>query len=100
MSDVYMKTSWDVSWGLISQCVTTFSGEMISEKDRCKECRGKKVVNETKILEVHVDKGMRNEQKIPFRGEGDQLVSVFFMIFLFLCIILVQLNSDLVWVVL
>lgn len=48
---------------------------MINEKDRCKECKGKKVNSETKILEVHVDKGMQNEQKIPFRGEGDQLVS-------------------------
>lgn len=28
--------------------------------------------NETKILEVHVDKGMRENQKILFRGEGDQ----------------------------
>ncbi|XP_025115187.1 dnaJ homolog subfamily A member 2-like [Pomacea canaliculata] len=48
-------------------------GETINEKDRCKECKGKKTVSETKILEVHVDKGMTNEQKIPFRGEGDQL---------------------------
>ena len=49
---------------------------MISEKDRCKVCRGKKVNQESKILEVHVDKGMINEQKIPFRGEGDQSVSM------------------------
>ncbi|CAL1528068.1 unnamed protein product [Lymnaea stagnalis] len=47
-------------------------GEVIREKDRCAECKGKKVCNETKILEVHVDKGMRDGQKIPFRGEGDQ----------------------------
>ncbi|XP_013389051.1 dnaJ homolog subfamily A member 2 isoform X2 [Lingula anatina] len=47
-------------------------GEMINEKDRCKECKGKKVSQETKILEVHVDKGMKDGQKIPFRGEGDQ----------------------------
>ncbi|XP_067007681.1 dnaJ homolog subfamily A member 2 [Anabrus simplex] len=47
-------------------------GEVINEKDRCSVCRGKKVVNETKILEVHVDKGMRENQKIYFRGEGDQ----------------------------
>ncbi|GFN92322.1 Dnaj subfamily a member, partial [Plakobranchus ocellatus] len=47
-------------------------GEVIREKDRCQECKGKKVCNETKILEVHVDKGMRDGQKIPFRGEGDQ----------------------------
>ena len=53
----------------------TFLGEMIREKDRCPECRGKKVAKESKILQVHVDKGMRDGQKITFRGEGDQAVS-------------------------
>ncbi|KAL4234604.1 DnaJ subfamily A member 2 [Mactra antiquata] len=48
-------------------------GESINDKDKCKECKGKKVNSETKILEVHVDKGMKDGQKIPFRGEGDQL---------------------------
>ncbi|XP_050307409.1 dnaJ homolog subfamily A member 2-like [Anthonomus grandis grandis] len=48
------------------------SGEFIKEKDRCGTCKGKKVCNETKILEVHVDKGMKHQQKIVFRGEGDQ----------------------------
>ncbi|XP_038220589.1 dnaJ homolog subfamily A member 2-like [Zerene cesonia] len=47
-------------------------GETISEKDKCPKCKGKKVLNETKILEVHVEKGMRENQKITFRGEGDQ----------------------------
>ncbi|ORX54377.1 ATPase GET3 [Hesseltinella vesiculosa] len=47
-------------------------GEIIDEKDRCKECHGKKIVNERKILEVHIDKGMRDGQKITFAGEGDQ----------------------------
>nr|CAI5864122.1 unnamed protein product [Callosobruchus analis] len=47
-------------------------GEIIKEKDRCQTCNGKKVCNETKILEVHVDKGMKENQKILFRGEGDQ----------------------------
>jgi len=28
------------------------SGEMINEKDKCKNCDGKKVVKEKKILEV------------------------------------------------
>ncbi|XP_023016429.1 dnaJ homolog subfamily A member 2 [Leptinotarsa decemlineata] len=46
--------------------------EVIKEKDRCTTCKGKKVCNETKILEVHVDKGMKENQKIFFRGEGDQ----------------------------
>lgn len=47
-------------------------GEVISEKDRCRECQGKKVTQESKILEVHVEKGMSHNQKIQFRGEGDQ----------------------------
>ena len=49
---------------------------MINERDRCKACKGKKVQNETKILEVHVDKGMKDTQKIYFRGEGDQQVQL------------------------
>lgn len=47
-------------------------GESISEKDKCKNCKGKKVIKESKILEVNVDPGMKEGQKIPFRGEGDQ----------------------------
>lgn len=47
-------------------------GETINEKDKCQKCKGKKVLNESKILEVHVEKGMRENQKIFFRGEGDQ----------------------------
>ncbi|KXJ20269.1 DnaJ-like subfamily A member 1 [Exaiptasia diaphana] len=42
------------------------------EKDRCKTCQGKKVVRERKILEVHIDRGMRDGQRITFHGEGDQ----------------------------
>ncbi|XP_061397589.1 dnaJ homolog subfamily A member 4 [Musca vetustissima] len=47
------------------------SGEMISEKDRCKQCNGRKTVRERKVLEVHIEKGMRDGQKIVFSGEGD-----------------------------
>jgi len=47
-------------------------GEIIDEKDRCKDCQGRKINNERKILEVHIDKGMRDGQKITFNGEGDQ----------------------------
>ena len=47
---------------------------------RCPSCKGTgkkvgkgvKVVKERKILEVHVDKGMRHGQKITFRGEADE----------------------------
>ncbi|KAG5513522.1 hypothetical protein PMAC_000954 [Pneumocystis sp. 'macacae'] len=47
-------------------------GEHIRDKDRCKECKGKKTVSERKLLSVHVDKGMKEGQKIVFSGEGDQ----------------------------
>lgn len=52
------------------KCMGT--GEMISEKDRCKQCAGRKTVRERKVLEVHIEKGMRDGQKIIFTGEGDQ----------------------------
>lgn len=48
------------------------TGEIIDEKGRCTDCHGKKVKVEKKILEVHIDKGMREGQKITFSGEGDQ----------------------------
>lgn len=47
-------------------------GEKINAKDMCKTCNGKKIVHERKILEVHIDKGMEDGQKITFTGEGDQ----------------------------
>jgi len=47
-------------------------GERIPAKDRCKVCVGRKVVKTAKILEVHIDKGMSEGQKVVFHGEGDQ----------------------------
>lgn len=47
-------------------------GERINPRDRCKQCSGKKVVRTKKILEVHIDKGMTDDQRITFSGEGDQ----------------------------
>ncbi|XP_077567370.1 dnaJ homolog subfamily A member 4 [Stigmatopora nigra] len=47
-------------------------GEFFSSKDRCKVCNGNKVERKKKVLEVHIDKGMRHDQKITFHGEGDQ----------------------------
>ncbi|ELR24754.1 Hsp40, putative [Acanthamoeba castellanii str. Neff] len=48
-------------------------GEIIKAADRCGKCKGEKVVEESKMIEVHVDKGMRHNQKITFSGEGNQL---------------------------
>eukprot|EP00045_Choanoeca_perplexa_P003311 m.29789 g.29789 ORF g.29789 m.29789 type:complete len:406 (-) comp11976_c0_seq1:45-1262(-) len=48
------------------------TGEIWAKKDICAKCNGKKLSQERKILDVHIDKGMRNDQKVYFRGEGDQ----------------------------
>lgn len=63
--------------GMIQQMQTVCNdcggkGEMIKEEDKCKECKGKKVVKEKKILNVYIDKGMRHGQKIVFSGESDE----------------------------
>ena len=47
-------------------------GKRISPKDRCKSCNGRKIVQKKKIQDVHIDKGMKDGQKITFHGEGDQ----------------------------
>ena len=47
-------------------------GEIINHKDRCKACSGKKTIQEKKMLEVHIDKGMKGGQHITFTGESDQ----------------------------
>ncbi|XP_065913503.1 dnaJ homolog subfamily A member 2-like isoform X2 [Dysidea avara] len=51
-------------------------GEVCKEKDRCKTCKGQKFVDEEKKLEVPIDKGMKNEQKIPFRNQADQMLDM------------------------
>ena len=51
-------------------------GEVINANDRCKECKGRKVVQDKKVLEVHIDKGMADGQKVVFSGEGDQIPGV------------------------
>jgi len=48
------------------------TGEIINARDRCTNCKGKKVLPEKKIIEVHIDKGMKGGQTITFRGESDQ----------------------------
>jgi DnaJ family protein A protein 2 len=51
-------------------------GEIIRDRDRCKQCNGKKTIIERKVLHVHVDRGVKSGHKIEFRGEGDQLPGV------------------------
>jgi DnaJ family protein A protein 2 len=46
--------------------------KIINERDKCKSCKGKKVFKDRKVLEVNVEKGMKNGQKIRFAGEADE----------------------------
>ncbi|KAH8272742.1 hypothetical protein KR026_007456 [Drosophila bipectinata] len=48
------------------------TGEIISAKGRCKNCQGRKTVRERKVVEIKIEKGMRDGHKIVFKGEGDQ----------------------------
>lgn len=47
-------------------------GERINPKDRCKTCQGRKVNRDRKVLEVNVDPGRSDGDRITFHGEGDQ----------------------------
>jgi DnaJ family protein A protein 2 len=48
------------------------SCKMMDERDKCKSCKGKKVNKDRKVLDVAVEKGMVNGQKIRFSGEADE----------------------------
>lgn len=48
------------------------SGDICDPKDRCQDCKGKKTQSERKILQVNIDPGMKDGQRIVFAGEGDQ----------------------------
>eukprot|EP00163_Fabomonas_tropica_P020209 TRINITY_DN355_c0_g1_i2.p1 TRINITY_DN355_c0_g1~~TRINITY_DN355_c0_g1_i2.p1 ORF type:complete len:413 (-),score=130.28 TRINITY_DN355_c0_g1_i2:410-1648(-) len=47
-------------------------GEVIDEKDKCKACKGRKVVTDKQVIEVNVDKGMQHGQKIVLYGMADE----------------------------
>mmetsp|Transcript_5239 Transcript_5239/g.10694 ORF Transcript_5239/g.10694 Transcript_5239/m.10694 type:complete len:432 (-) Transcript_5239:631-1926(-) len=53
-----------------SACEQT--GEVIPVAYRCKTCKAAKVVKERKVLEVFIEKGMKDGQKLSFVGEADQ----------------------------
>lgn len=51
---------------------------MVTQMQRaCNECEGQgkiaKTKSERKVLEVHIDKGMRNNERISFKGMADEV---------------------------
>lgn len=51
-------------------------GEIVRDKDKCKQCGGKKTTVERKVLHVHIDRGVESGKKLVFAGEGDQIPGV------------------------
>jgi DnaJ family protein A protein 2 len=51
-------------------------GMRVRPSDLCGKCQGKKTIKEKKILEVHIEKGMKKGDHIRFNGEGDQIPGV------------------------
>lgn len=48
------------------------AGERLPANDRCKECSGKKIIKDRNVVQIHVDKGMQDGERIVLHGEGDQ----------------------------
>uniref|UniRef100_A0A6N2L8Z2 J domain-containing protein n=1 Tax=Salix viminalis TaxID=40686 RepID=A0A6N2L8Z2_SALVM len=65
---IFRKGSKSGAFGKCRGC----QGELISEKDKCPHCRGNKVTQEKRVLEVHVERGMQHGQKIVFEGQADE----------------------------
>jgi DnaJ family protein A protein 2 len=47
-------------------------GKTVSEKDKCKTCKGQKVIEQKKTLEIALEPGVPNEHDYILYGEGDE----------------------------
>jgi len=47
-------------------------GEVIPDSDKCEKCNGMKVVRDSKIITVEIQRGMKWNEAISFYGESDQ----------------------------
>lgn len=55
------------------QCDTCHGlGEIINEKDKCLNCKGKKVVQEEKIIEINIKPGTKNNTQYRYPNESDE----------------------------
>ncbi|OJD30482.1 uncharacterized protein BKCO1_6000040 [Diplodia corticola] len=63
--------------GMLSQVTTqcancSGSGKVFKDKEKCKKCKGKRVVEKRKILELYIPRGAREGERIVLAGEADQ----------------------------
>jgi len=49
------------------------TGENVPEKDKCKGCHGEKVVEDSKVIKVEIDRGSKEGKRVTFKGESDEL---------------------------
>jgi len=47
-------------------------GDTVSEADKCTKCTGDRVVQDSKIITVEIQKGMKWNEAVSFYGEADQ----------------------------
>lgn len=66
-------------------------GKSIDVNDRCKVCHGEKVVQEKKIIEVYIEKGIRDKEKIVFNGLGDEAPGIYIILFFLILMMLLWL---------
>jgi DnaJ homolog subfamily A member 2 len=48
------------------------AGKVYKDKDKCKRCKGARVVETRKLLELYIPRGSREGDKIVLQGEADQ----------------------------
>jgi DnaJ family protein A protein 2 len=49
------------------------SGQVFKDKEKCKKCKGNKVVESKNVLELYIPRGARQGDRIVLQGEADQL---------------------------
>ena len=69
---------WQIAPGMVTQSQSACrscqgKGHIIPPEARCKTCNGEKVVNDSTVLQVHIDKGMRDGHPIKFNGAGSHM---------------------------
>lgn len=69
-----------IPMGMVQQVVDCTDcdgkGTLIAEKDKCKTCKGKKATQQTKTIEVTIEKGAADGKRYTFEGESDQVPDV------------------------
>jgi DnaJ homolog subfamily A member 2 len=49
------------------------AGKILKEKDKCKKCKGKRTVKETKMIEIYIPRGSMQGDRVVVEGEADQI---------------------------